>query len=121
MGAMAGTYKAISHIGVAWRLCVSVSLWCWPWPRDNSLSNAACDGLDPPSLGVVDTAGLPEDVRGDDPCPKELPEYRGPPCKRESVHVAMRGGVCLPFPALSDLRLSVLLGAGMNLCAGNTP
>jgi hypothetical protein len=32
-----------------------------------------------------------------------------------------RGGVCLPFPALSDLRLSVLLGARMDFRAGNTP
>jgi len=65
-------------------------------------------------------AGLPEDVRGDDPCPDELPEYRRPPA-RISIGNFVVGRVCLPFPALAHLRLFIFLGAGMDFCACDTP
>jgi hypothetical protein len=43
-----------------------------------SLGESAANCLYPPALRIVDDARLPENDRGNDPGPEELPKYTGP-------------------------------------------
>lgn len=70
----------MSHMGVACRLIPIISTVCLDRCDEMNLpSHRTANRLQSPAMSVVDVARLPQDARGDDPGPDELPEDARPP------------------------------------------
>lgn len=69
-----------------------------PHGSGGETSNAAGDGLKLPTVSVLDAAGSPENDRGNDPGPEELPEEGWPPDLLARVKLDVKR-IDIPFPA----------------------
>lgn len=73
-------------------------------------SNAARHGLELPSVGITNAPGPPENNRGKDPRPKELPKERRPPsqhCKRSSTRSPKGTYHSHPLPCFMAISMGV--------------